>query len=264
MSSDISQKEENLEKREEKGKEKRREKRKVKPGEKRREKNKAKRVLLIVLILVIVGFGIHLLSHFRIVSKPVKTEDEMFQLLLDSALHSKQVIFFDSEVKPTDEILDRVFPAAFAIDAILASEMHHYTYSYSEAGDLYRVRVHIRRPSKAVSFFSMLRIWQLSGFIKGLNSDVEQVQLAKYYILRTTKYNADRGGVFSCLYFRECSDIGYAGSFYLMMKEVNIPVTCEFDGSHVWNTVYMDGEWWDVDLAADDVAGGNAVNVRPH
>lgn len=46
--------------------------------------------------------------------------------------------------------------------------------------------------------------------------------------------------------------MSYAYSFQFLCHQAGIPCVFKRGGNHQWNTVYAEGQWWDVDVTADD------------
>ena len=46
--------------------------------------------------------------------------------------------------------------------------------------------------------------------------------------------------------------MSYAYSFQFLCCQAGIPCVFKRGGNHQWNTVYAEGQWWDVDVTADD------------
>lgn len=44
----------------------------------------------------------------------------------------------------------------------------------------------------------------------------------------------------------------YAYNLLFLCNRAGIPCVLKVGGNHEWNTVYVDGEWWDVDVTAND------------
>lgn len=47
--------------------------------------------------------------------------------------------------------------------------------------------------------------------------------------------------------------MSYAYSFHFLCDRAGIPCILKRGGNHQWNMVYVDGQWWDVDVTSNDV-----------
>lgn len=54
--------------------------------------------------------------------------------------------------------------------------------------------------------------------------------------------------------------MSYAHNFLFLCNRAGIPTTLLHSENHQWNRVYVDGQWWDVDLTGDDV--GDDTSLR--
>lgn len=56
--------------------------------------------------------------------------------------------------------------------------------------------------------------------------------------------------------------MSYAYSFQFLCNRAGIPCVRVTSLTHQWNIVYVDGQWWDVDVSANDI--GDEVSLRPY
>ena len=210
-------------------------------------------IIFLIIPAVIIGLIVfYILFHIRVVSKVVTTEEELLNVVADAAVDGKRVVKVKSRVKPDESTFDYLLPATFKRDMYKSSEIHHYQYTYTPHGAYFDVKVKISRPSLIASYFTKIRVHQIASHLKNLESDYEKVKAAHDYLILLNKYNYVKGGAYSCLFSHESACNGYAYSFYLIMKELDIPVTCDFGRTHVWNRVKIGDYWYNIDLTFDD------------
>ena len=210
-----------------------------------------------VILIVIVGLIVfHFASRIRVVSTPVANNDELLEKVAQAALDGKRTIYLKSLVQPDGNVLQYIFPITFNADMYIGAEIHHFQYTYKPEGAYYRVKVKLRSPSRVAAFFTKIRVRQIARHLNKLETDYDKVKAAHDYLAKLNKYNYIKGGAFSCLYGRESACNGYAYSFYLILKELNIPVTCDFGTNHVWNRVKLGEYWYNVDVTYDDPGKG--------
>ena len=210
-------------------------------------------VIFLIIPILIVGLIIfHIVFHIRILSSPVTSDQGILDVIVDAALDGKRTLIFKSTVIPSEDTINNVFPETFNRDMYMGAEIHHYTYRYVPDGAFYKVKVKISKPSFFASMLTRIRVKQIAGHIDKLDSDYAKVKATHDYLIRLNKYNYIKGGAFSCLYGRESACNGYAYSFYLIMQELGIPVTCDFGFNHVWNRVKLGDYWYNIDVTFDD------------
>ena len=210
-------------------------------------------IIFIIIPVLIVGLIIfNILFHIRIVSRTVATEEEILSVVVDAALDGKRTVKLKSRVKPSEATMDYLFPQTFQRDMYMGAEIHHYEFRYTPHGAYYDVKVKISKPSVIAAYFTRIRVKQIASHLKKLDSDYDKVKAAHDYLIRLNKYNYVKGGAYSCLYGHESACNGYAYSFYLIMKELGIPATCDFGFNHVWNRVKIGDYWYNIDLTYDD------------
>ena len=105
------------------------------------------------------------------------------------------------------------------------------------------------------------------GFVDGLagKSDMNKVEEIAWYVADRLTYATSyawpntvltQDGVVpgACM--------SYAYSFQFLCNRANIPCIRVTSSTHQWNMVYVDGQWWDVDVSAND--SGDDVSLRSY
>lgn len=111
-------------------------------------------------------------------------------------------------------------------------------------------------------------IEKIIGDISDELTDREKVKKVHDYIILSAAYDEgafndmsdlDRAwnasSAYSILVEKTGMCTGYSKAFYLLMRELNIPsivVAGDASGSHAWNLVYLDNEWYQIDLTWND------------
>ncbi|MDD6570957.1 MAG: transglutaminase domain-containing protein, partial [Thermoflexaceae bacterium] len=69
----------------------------------------------------------------------------------------------------------------------------------------------------------------------------------------TNYYEDNNGSAYGALVNHKCVCHGYANTFYLLMWMQGIPCEIVYGNNHVWNAVYLNGQWYHLDATWDDV-----------
>lgn len=105
------------------------------------------------------------------------------------------------------------------------------------------------------------------SFLSGIfgMSQTEQVQEIAWYVCDRMTYSTAIASPTEIL----ASDgvtagncMSYAHSFMFLCNRANIPCIVLHSETHQWNKVYVDGQWWDVDVSSLDVA--DDTSLRPY
>lgn len=101
------------------------------------------------------------------------------------------------------------------------------------------------------------------GFIDGLAGmgDREKVTAMAWYVADRITYSVAYPSPAKVLNQDEQipgACMAYAYSFRFLCDRAGIPCILKRGGNHQWNMVYVDGQWWDVDVTAND-AGDDAT-----
>lgn len=105
------------------------------------------------------------------------------------------------------------------------------------------------------------------GLINGLEgmSDRDKVTAMVWYVADRITYDVAYPGPSRVL----AQDgqlpgacMAYAHSFRFLCDRVGIPCILKRGGNHQWNMVYVEGQWWDVDVTANDA--GDEISNREY
>lgn len=103
------------------------------------------------------------------------------------------------------------------------------------------------------------RIKELCEKMEGM-TDYEKVKAIHDYVILYCDYGWDgiafksiEQGPYWTLFPGLAVCNGYALTFYRTMQMCDIPVTFEVGDNHAWNTVCVDGSWYNIDLTWDDL-----------
>lgn len=105
------------------------------------------------------------------------------------------------------------------------------------------------------------------GFINGLEgmNDRDKVTAMVWYVADRITYDVAYPGPSQVL----AQDgqlpgacMTYAHSFRFLCDRAGIPCILKRGGNHQWNMVYVEGQWWDVDVTANDA--GDETSVREY
>ena len=211
-------------------------------------------IVLFAIVAVIAGLLIfNAVSHTRRISATLTSDEQILNAVVQAAVDGKRVVRFESTVCPSESVLDTVFAEVIKKNPYMGAELHHYEYRYTVSGSHYKTKLKFRKPSKIAAFLTRLRVKSIAKHLnEKLDNDYDKVKAVHDYLIQINKYSYIYGGAFNCLYLRSSACNGYASSFYLIMTELGIPCTCEFGDYHEWNSVCVDGVWYNIDVTWDD------------
>ena len=107
-----------------------------------------------------------------------------------------------------------------------------------------------------------------ASFVQNLSgrSDADRVRELAYFVCNHLTYRADATATPRTAL---CSDsvsagncMSYAHCFVFLCGQAEIPCILVHSEDHQWNQVYVNGQWWNVDVSALDA--GDNMTVRGH
>lgn len=212
-----------------------------------------KKIIKIALLLLALWYFVF--SHIMIVPGIIESDTELYDMTTKALLHNKSNIIFKCDCDPDDLYYEDILDEALEKNIYAGCEFYEYRYTYFDRGDYYKVRLNLKKPRLYKRILSKIRIKQVARHFKHL-SDYDKVKAAHDYIINYNDYFRAQGGAYATMWLGHSACNGYALSFYALMNELDVPVTYETGDNHMWNTVYVDGKWYNIDLTWDDVGYG--------
>lgn len=105
-----------------------------------------------------------------------------------------------------------------------------------------------------------IRVKEIAKEAEGL-SQYEQIKYVYDYIILNCEYNSKYDGAYNALVRGWACCNGYASAFCEIMEELNIPCKYTTGEDHAWNTVYLDGYWYNIDTTWGD-EGGDKISYE--
>lgn len=187
-----------------------------------------------------------------------ETQAEVYDIINEGILKGKGKIKFKSSFSPEMPDINRVIADAETPGNYNGGEILELNYSTEFVSENeYNVTVTLSDPNPIKGLLVKIRAWRIAGHYEDLSSDYEKVKAVHDYVARVDSFGRGDGGVFNALFNGKSSSVGYAYAFYAIMDQIGIPATVEAGADYVWNSVKIDGKWYNIDCMRDDpLAGG--------
>lgn len=85
-------------------------------------------------------------------------------------------------------------------------------------------------------------------------TDYEKIRYVYDYIILHAEYSKLDGASNNLLHGSSCCN-GYAEAFLILMAKMDIDCKFTTGSDHAWNTVYLDGQWYNIDTTWGDPGG---------
>ena len=116
----------------------------------------------------------------------------------------------------------------------------------------------------------------IENVVKDSMNDKEKILALHDYIINNTKYDIERANsetnsseydsarILGVLYDHYAICSGYADLMAVILEKLNIPNYKISSETHVWNALYLDNEWWHLDLTWDDPISTSGKDILDH
>lgn len=217
-------------------------------------------VLAAVLLLALSGSGkvyAHEDVHEEITAKtPKQFYDEVVRMVDSGWTQNEIIVLFDPGQINPHEIRGYAFEkGGYELEAKFA----HWAYSWKEQPEGIVVTF------KTEHLLSSLQNKQIDMVVTAIAedcrnmTDYEKIKYAYDYLILNCERNAGNVGIYHNLILGSSDSNGYAEAFLAIMHKMNIPCRYTYNAYHAWNTVCLNGAWYNLDASLGD-AGGDRIN----
>ncbi len=223
--------------------------------------NKVKTIYIVVIGIIVLWIGALVFKHFYVrveIPEYIDSQEELEDMVLEQASHYKNYITFYTHQNPDYFDYNQVFHNIVSRNTYIGTELYAFSYTYTGQSGVYCCELRLDDPALHRVLMTEFRAKEIAFHYRNLESDYEKVKAVHDYLALFNEYNITFDCGFNALWVGETCCNGYSYAFYAIMEELGIPATCEFGNSHAWNTVFVDGEWYNIDVTWDD-QGGNGV-----
>lgn len=216
-----------------------------------------KKYLIVAIILIIVGYG---LSKGGFKKYKADSMEQLYgqvvQMFNKGESHAKFTTTFDPSGFNADSLMIYIAKD----DPYLATNIGASMWSWNSKGDgTYMFTLELGyNASKRELDLADKRIDKIVECMEGL-SDYEKIKAAHDFLILYCEYGTDgmafssiMQGPYWTLYPGMAVCNGYAMSFYRIMQKCGIQVTYETGDDHAWNSVFLNGYWYNIDVTWDD------------
>lgn len=192
--------------------------------------------------------------------KEVSTQEELYEAICNTNIKGKTNLYTVSDIG-TNPSADwqTIVEYDIARDAFKGSNVQAYKYIWRERdGKVYTHYKFDYGSGKLALFIADMKMNDMAEDIKNL-TDYDKVKALHDYLVLQCEYTGGFASIYDALFNGKTICVGYAGTFFRVLSKAGVPVTYECGIDHAWNTVQIDGTWYNVDVTWDD-RGGNQVS----
>lgn len=228
-------------------------------------KNRVKRMIAFILILLIVGIPVDASAQ------TYKTSDEVYRIIKQSLLAHKDKVTIKMSTKTMNKIKNNTDPidTIIAYDDKATSKDSDYlklslsswseSWTWSSLGSATLTFSAVYRTTLSQEKKLDTKIKSVLENLKLTNAtDYQKVKAIHNYIIKRVSYDQtlEKHTAYHALINKSAVCEGYAAAAYRLLTDAGIEcrvITGMADGgSHAWNIVKVDDQWYNLDLTWDD------------
>ena len=178
--------------------------------------------------------------------------DSFYNAMAKNCVNFEKKYTYKTTLNLREFSFDKLRDAASEIDGVAGGCLYGITWhienknGYSEVDMTFKYYVNKSQYKKVCNIADDIAR-SMSGW-----TDYEKIKATHDFLIEINNYNIGSDGPYRALYKGQSNCNGYALSFMAIMRECGIPCTYETGDNHAWNSVMLDGKWYNIDVTWDD------------
>lgn len=209
--------------------------------------------VLMVLAILLQAPNVHA-EKLPQVKSPEEFYEQVVEQIDEGVGQAKYELLFDPTLINPQEIRGYAFEkGGYALEA----KFSHWSYSYEPTATGAILSF------KTGYFYTKTQDEQVQAVARAIAEDCQGMtdyQKIKYvydYLILNCEYDIRKDGAYYNLITGKSCCNGYAEAFLAIMEEMGIPCKYTVNSDHAWNTVYLNGAWYNIDTTWGDAGGDN-------
>lgn len=210
-----------------------------------------KKILISVIIIIGIVFVFNTFigkTHNQV----FETKEELYSVMAEDVLDFKKVATYKVKQPINSISYDQIINCATQEDSVAGNCLYWMTWVTKQKGDYFEITCRYKYYISKHQYKKVCKMAKTIADDIEILSDYGKVKVVHDYLIETNNYNIGSDGPYRALYKGQSNCNGYALSFMAIMRECGIKTTYETGDNHAWNSVNIDGVWYNIDVTWDD------------
>lgn len=213
-----------------------------------------RRIILIIAIIICCFLGFKIWGDNSTASHKDKIHewDKLYEVIAEDCLNFTKKGKYITSLNPNDFSYDKLIEKMAEKDIVAGNSLYWVTWQSEIKPGFYEIEFRFKYYINKNEYKKVCKMAKdIAKKMKGF-SDYEKIKATHDYLIEYNNYHIGSDGPYRALYKGQTNCNGYALAFMAIMRECGIPCTYETGDNHAWNTVLLDGEWYNIDVTWDD------------
>lgn len=210
-----------------------------------------KKILMVIIIIVAIVFVFNNFIGSKH-SEVFETSEELYSVMAEDILDFKKVATYKVSQPINSISYNQIINYATQEDNVAGNCLYWMTWTTKQKGDHFEITCRYKYYVSKHQYRKVCKMAKTIAKDIGILSDYGKIKVVHDYLIETNNYNIGSDGPYRALYKGQSNCNGYALSFMAIMRECGIETTYETGDNHAWNSVKLDGQWYNIDVTWDD------------
>ena len=193
----------------------------------------------------------------------LKDKNEFYEALIELIKEGASTATLSITFDPAQINMDEFEERAKVEGEYFAANIPSFQFKETKTGSGYDIEILMGSIYNPTVFQEKKLDVVVDGIVKECQgmSDYEKIKYVHDYLVLNCEYEGTADGAYQALCNKRACCNGYARGFLRVMEAMDIPCKYTTNYEHAWNTVYLDGKWYNLDATWDDL-GGDGISYE--
>ena len=209
--------------------------------------------VFLILLVLLCSIGTFFPSKALSSTISASTIDDVYDIIASDCLNFKREVNYTTSINLKNFNYTKLRDTVIQKNPLIGGSLYSITGSIKqEKQNEYSIKLFFRYYMNASEYKKVCKISDdIAKEMQGY-TDYEKIKTTHDYLINNCNYQVGSDGPYNALFKGKSNCNGYALSFLSIMQSCGIECTYETGDNHAWNSVKLDGEWYNVDVTWDD------------
>lgn len=209
-------------------------------------------IIIVLVICLFFAFKTFILDTNTNHKEVIHTWDELYEIMAEDCQNFAKQGKYVTSLNPNEFSYQKLVDEIAEKDAVAGNSLYWITWQSEIKPGFYEITFRYKYYINKTEYKKVCKMAKDIARKMKKYSDYEKIKATHDYLIEYNNYHIGSDGPYRALYKGQTNCNGYALAFMAIMRECGIPCTYETGDNHAWNSVQLDGEWYNIDVTWDD------------
>lgn len=189
--------------------------------------------------------------------KKIENYETLYEEMAKDIVRWEKKAVYKTTFEPKEANYEKVEEKAVNKNGVLGNNIDSVYMMYEPTEDGYELSIKYAYSMSNIEYgAAKAHVSFLSNILRN-KTPYEIAKFAHDYLILACEYSYSGNSPYDCMLSGRSACKGYALAYKMILEACGVPCEYKANATHAWNTVCLDGGWYNVDVTWDDKGGIN-------